>query len=216
MKKESTHIKTKYMATEKIKISKILLNEGQLRDQGLPQNPRFIRDERFEALKKSIQDDPEMLALRELIVFPIGDDKYITIGGNMRLRACRDLGYKEMICKVLPADTPMAKLRAIIIKDNEAFGQNDWDILADEFELEELKDFGFDTSFLASFGGDIDLNLKGDEDGSEGGSAGSAPTEFSVTFVFPEEEREAVERYLKENGKDGIVEMITSLAHEEE
>ena len=203
------------MAIEKIKISKILLNEGQLQEKGLPRNPRFIRDERFEALKKSIQDDPEMLSLRELIVYPIGADKYITIGGNMRLRACRDLGYKEMICKVLPPDTPMAKLRAYIIKDNEAFGQNDWDVLANEFEIEELKDFGFDTSFLASFGGDIDLDLKNGE-GAEGGGAGSAPSEFSVTFVFPEEEREAIEKYLKENGKDGIVEMITSLAHEEE
>lgn len=203
------------MAIEKIKISKILLNEGQLQEKGLPRNPRFIRDERFEALKKSIQDDPEMLSLRELIVYPIGEDKYITIGGNMRLRACRDLGYKEMICKVLPPDTPMAKLRAYIIKDNEAFGQNDWDVLANEFEIEELKDFGFDTSFLASFGGDIDLDLKNSE-GTEGGGAGSAPSEFSVTFVFPEEEREAIEKYLKENGKDGIVEMITSLAHEEE
>ena len=203
------------MAIEKIKISKILLNEGQLQEKGLPRNPRFIRDERFEALKKSIQDDPEMLSLRELIVYPIGEDKYITIGGNMRLRACRDLGYKEMICKVLPPDTPMAKLRAYIIKDNEAFGQNDWDVLANEFEIEELKDFGFDTSFLASFGGDIDLDLKNGE-GTEGGGASSAPSEFSVTFVFPEEEREAIEKYLKENGKDGIVEMITSLAHEEE
>lgn len=203
------------MAIEKIKISKILLNEGQLQEKGLPRNPRFIRDERFEALKKSIQDDPEMLSLRELIVYPIGEDKYITIGGNMRLRACRDLGYKEMICKVLPPDTPMAKLRAYIIKDNEAFGQNDWDVLANEFEIEELKDFGFDTSFLASFGGDIDLDLKNGE-GTEGGGAVSAPSEFSVTFVFPEEERGAIEKYLKENGKDGIVEMITSLAHEEE
>lgn len=203
------------MAIEKIKISKILLNEGQLQEKDLPRNPRFIRDERFEALKKSIQDDPEMLSLRELIVYPIGEDKYITIGGNMRLRACRDLGYKEMICKVLPPDTPMAKLRAYIIKDNEAFGQNDWDVLANEFEIEELKDFGFDTSFLASFGGDIDLDLKNGE-GTEGGGAGFAPSEFSVTFVFPEEEREAIEKYLKENGKGGIVEMITSLAHEEE
>lgn len=98
-----------------IRVKDIEVNKGQI--YGLPKNPRFIRDERFEALKKSIEDAPEMLTLRELLVYPY-NDKYVVIGGNMRLRACIDLGYKEVPCKVLEEETPVAKLREYAIKDN--------------------------------------------------------------------------------------------------
>ncbi len=90
------------METRNINTSFLLLNSGQI--EGLPKNPRFIRDERFNALKKSIGDAPEMLSLRELIVYPF-NGKYVVIGGNMRLRACKDLGYKELPCKILDVDT---------------------------------------------------------------------------------------------------------------
>ena len=86
------------MEIKQINIKLIETNNGQI--EGLPKSPRFIRDERFEALRKSIQDAPEMLQLRELIVIPFGG-KYVVIAGNMRLRACKDLGYKELPCKVL-------------------------------------------------------------------------------------------------------------------
>ena len=115
------------MAEQKnIDIRNLEVNKGQI--EGLPKNPRFIRDERFEALKKSIEDAPEMLALRELLVYP-HEGKYVVIGGNMRLRACTDIGYKEVPCKVLDPGTHVEKLREYVIKDNEAFGQTDWDIL---------------------------------------------------------------------------------------
>jgi hypothetical protein len=81
-----------------IPISKLQCNTGQI--DGLPKNPRFIKDYRFEALKKSIQDAPEMLNLRELLVFPF-NDKYVVIGGNMRLKACKELGHTEIPCKIL-------------------------------------------------------------------------------------------------------------------
>ena len=122
-----------------IPISKIETNKGQI--EGLPKNPRFIKGYRFEALKKSIEQAPEMLELRELIVVPNGD-KYVTIAGNMRLRACKDLGYKEVPCKVLPADTPVEKLREYALKDNIAFGEDDWDLLANEWDADELNDWG--------------------------------------------------------------------------
>lgn len=128
-----------------INIKDLEVNRGQI--AGLPKNPRFIRDERFAALKKSIEDAPEMLSLRELLVYP-HEGKYVVIGGNMRLRACMDLGYKEVPCKVLDEQTPVLKLREYSIKDNEAFGQNDWDILANEWDMEELQDWGMDCSFL--------------------------------------------------------------------
>lgn len=127
------------MEQQTIQISKLEVNKGQI--DGLPKNPRFIRDTRFEQLKKSIEDAPEMLNLRELIVMPHGK-KYVVIGGNMRLRACTDLGYKELPCKVLPADTPPEKLREYAIKDNNGFGQDDWDLLANEWDEVELGNWG--------------------------------------------------------------------------
>lgn len=127
--------------TKNIRISELEVNKGQI--EGLPKNPRFIRDTRYEALKKSIEDAPEMLALRELIVYPKGK-KYVVIAGNMRLRACRDIGYKELPCKVLDKDTPVEKLREYTIKDNNGFGEDDWDILANEWDEVELKEWGME------------------------------------------------------------------------
>lgn len=129
-----------------IKISDLELNEGQV--PGLPRNPRFIRDDRFEALKKSISDAPEMLELRELLVYPSKDGKFVVVGWNMRLRACRELGFDEIPCKVIGKDVDVRKLREYAIKDNNEFGQNDFDILASDWDVEELKDFGLDSNFL--------------------------------------------------------------------
>ncbi len=129
-----------------IKISDLELNEGQV--PGLPRNPRFIRDDRFEALKKSISDAPEMLELRELLVYPSKGGKFVVVGGNMRLRACRELGFDEIPCKVIGKDVDVRKLREYAIKDNNEFGQNDFDILASDWDVEELKDFGLDSNFL--------------------------------------------------------------------
>lgn len=124
--------------TKNIPISKLVCNTGQI--EGLPKNPRFIKDYRFEALKKSIQDAPEMLNLRELLVFPF-NDKYVVIGGNMRLKACKELGHKEIPCKILPDDTPAAKLREYTMKDNNAFGETDFDLLND-WDKQELTEWG--------------------------------------------------------------------------
>ena len=124
-----------------ISISKLEVNKGQI--EGLPKNPRFIRDERYQALVKSIEDAPEMLRLRELLVVEHGK-KFVVIGGNMRLRACKDLGHKTVPCKVLPADTPVEKLREYAIKDNNGFGEDDWDVLANEWDAAELQEWGME------------------------------------------------------------------------
>lgn len=130
------------MEQQIIDIEELYNNEGQI--PGLPKNPRVIKDHRFERLKKSIQDDPEMMQLRELIVIEtlLG---YVVIAGNQRLAACRDLGYKEMVCKVLPPDTPVDKLKAITIKDNVSFGEHDFEALANEWDKADLKDWGIDV-----------------------------------------------------------------------
>jgi len=136
------------MQTDKIKISKIRPNTGQI--DGLPQNPRLLRDDRFRKLVKSIEDDPEMLELRELIVVP-KDGIYVVIAGNMRLRAMQELKMKEAPCKVLPADTAIEKLRAYTIKDNVPFGEHDWSALANEWDADDLEDWGLDLPIQPDF-----------------------------------------------------------------
>lgn len=128
------------MQQKEISIKDLQTNDGQI--DGLPRNPRQIRDSRFDLLKKSIIEAPEMLNLRELLVYPIDGGKYVVIGGNMRLRACKDLGYKKLPCKILDSGTPVEKLREIVIKDNESFGQYDWDLLANEWDADEITGWG--------------------------------------------------------------------------
>lgn len=128
--------------SELIPTSKLLLNSGQI--EGVPKNPRFIKDERFTKLVKSIQDDPEMLGARELIVYPY-ESKFVVLGGNMRLRACKELGIKEVPCKVLPEHYAEDKLRAIVIKDNVAYGSDDFEMLANDWDLGELVGWGVEV-----------------------------------------------------------------------
>lgn len=131
--------------TQQVALSKLHLNTGQI--PGVPKNPRYIKDERFEALKKSIQDDPEMLELREIIAYD-NNGELVIVGGNMRYRAMKELGFKDAPVKVLPQETAAEKIRAFIVKDNVAFGSNDWDILGNEWEVDELMDFGLECDFL--------------------------------------------------------------------
>ena len=128
--------------TEIISIALLDFNKGQL--AGLPKNPRFFRDYRYEAMKKSISDCPEMLELRELIVFPYSDGRYIVVCGNLRLRSCKELGYTELPCKVLEPITSVSKLREYSAKDNINFGENDLDILQNEWDRAELQDWGLE------------------------------------------------------------------------
>lgn len=122
-----------------ISVSLLDYNKGQI--EGLPKNPRFFRDNRYDAMVKSIQDSPEMLELRELIVYPHGE-RYVVVCGNLRLRACKELGMTEVPCKVLPVDTPTKKLREYASKDNVSFGENDKDIMRNEWDVSELQDWG--------------------------------------------------------------------------
>ena len=125
------------MAEKKnIDVSLIEVNNGQI--EGVPANPRAIKKNKFNKLVKSIEENPEMLDLRELLVYPL-DGKYIIIGGNMRYEACKKIGYKEIPCKVLPEETPVENLRAYILRDNASYGEWDFDLLANEWELEEME-----------------------------------------------------------------------------
>lgn len=127
------------MKLEKIKISKIVQNNGQI--EGVPKNPRQWSKEDVDRLARSIEETPELLEARGCIVYP-HDGKYIVLGGNMRLAACKQLGKKEVDCVVLDADTLPEKLKEIVIKDNGSFGAWDFDMLANEWDDLPLADWG--------------------------------------------------------------------------
>lgn len=119
------------MKTEKVKISQVKTN---------PNNPRLIKDDKFKKLVKSIKEFPEMLEIRPIVV----DKDNIVLGGNMRLRACKEAGLKEV--HIIQADQLTEKQqREFIIKDNVGFGEWDWDDLANEWDAEELEDWGLDV-----------------------------------------------------------------------
>mgnify|MGYP000012592471 CR=1 FL=1 len=120
-------------------------NKGQI--PGVPKNPRSIRDDKFKLLKRSIEEDPEMLGLREILVYKY-EGKHIIIGGNMRFRALKELGYSEAIVKVLPESIPAEKLRAIVIKDNSGFGDWDWEALGNMWDASDLTNWGLDVPEL--------------------------------------------------------------------
>ena len=171
--------KTSLVQSVMIPLSKIEPNRGQI--VGLPKNPRLIRDEKFEKLKKSISEDIEMTALREILVIEHGG-KYVIIGGNMRFRAMQDLGIKEAPCKVIPADTDVEKLRAYTIKDNAGFGDWDWDDLANEWCDDPLSDWGVDV---------WESEAKAEDYGTEFAlkEGGKAPFQ-QITFTLADEQAE--------------------------
>tara|TARA_B110000908_G_C10268383_1_gene467249 strand:+ start:9637 stop:10233 length:597 start_codon:yes stop_codon:yes gene_type:complete len=102
-------------------------------------NPRFIKDYKFEKLVKSIKEFPQMLDLRPIVV----NKEMVVLGGNMRLKACVEAGIKEVPIIFADSLTPEQE-REFIIKDNSSFGEWDWDILGNEWDTENLQDWGID------------------------------------------------------------------------
>jgi DNA modification methylase len=112
------------------------------RVQPNPNNPRAIRDARFEKLKQSIIDFPEMLEKRPLVCYTEGKN-YIVLGGNMRLKALQDIGHGEV--PIMLADEWSEEQRAqFLIKDNVGFGEWDWNTLANEWDAEKLEAWGLE------------------------------------------------------------------------
>jgi len=116
-------------------MQRVNIQEVRLNDT----NPRYIKDHKFEKLVKSIKEFPQMLDLRPIVV----NQDMIVLGGNMRLRACREAGLTEV--PIIYADNlTEEQQKEFVIKDNSSFGEWDWDILANEWDTEQLIDWGMD------------------------------------------------------------------------
>lgn len=161
------------MNTTILPIKQLVNNTGQV--PGLPKNPRILKDHKFEKLKKSLQDDPEMLSLREVIAYDTGKE-LVVICGNMRLKALKELGIKEVPTKILPTETSVEKLKAYTIKDNVGYGEHDWDALANDWDSKLLNDSGMD--------------IPGWETPEETEPKATKPT-MNITFDSPEQLQKA-------------------------
>ena len=116
---------------QKVKISKIKSN---------PINPRIVKNDKFKRLVESIKQFPEMLEKRPIVT----DEDFMILGGNMRWKACVELGFKEVYVNVAKGWTK-EQINEFIIKDNGHAGEWDWDALANYWEPEKLKDWGMDV-----------------------------------------------------------------------
>jgi hypothetical protein len=104
-----------------------------------PKNPRVIKDDKFQKLVQSIRAFPQMLEVRPIVCTPDG----VVLGGNMRLRACKEAGLREVPVHVVSwLDSQQEEF---IIKDNVGYGEWDWDILANEWDANQLEDWGLDV-----------------------------------------------------------------------
>ena len=108
--------------------------------KGNPNNPRIIKNDKFKKLVTSIKEFPEMLKLRPIVV----DEDMMVLGGNMRLKASKDAGLKEVWIEVAEGLTEEQK-KEFIVKDNVGFGEWEWDMLANEWDSVQLAEWGLDV-----------------------------------------------------------------------
>jgi len=148
------------MKVDKVKISEVKTN---------PKNPRLIKDDKFKKLVKSIQEFPQMLELRPIVV----DENNIVLGGNMRLKACKEAGLKEVYIVKAENLTELQK-DEFIVKDNVGFGEWDWDMLANEWDTEKLDEWGLDLPVDLS----VAEELEAEEDDYE------IPNEINTDIVL--------------------------------
>lgn len=158
------------MKTENININKIKLN---------PNNPRLIKDDKFEKLVQSIKDFPEMLEIRPIVV----NDDMIILGGNMRFKACKEAGLKEVsIIKV--SGLSEAKQREFLIKDNVSGGEWDFGMLANEWDNLELESWGVEI---------VGFDLDSEELGTDFTLADGDKSPFQqMTFTLADEQAEQI------------------------
>jgi hypothetical protein len=158
-----------------VKLSEIKIN---------PNNPRLIKDDKFFKLVKSIQGFPKMLEIRPIVV----NSDMIVLGGNMRLKACKEAGLKE-VPVIFADDLTEEQQKEFIIKDNVGFGEWDWEMIANEWDAEQLDEWGLD---LPGFDNVEDL---GEEFSLPDGD--KAPFQ-QMTFTLADEQAQQIQNALSD------------------
>ena len=134
---------------KKVKIAEVKPN---------PNNPRLIKDDKFRKLVKSIQEFPDMLSVRPIVV----NKDMVVLGGNMRLKAIKEAGYKDIAVEIV--DWSEDQQKEFIVKDNASFGEWNWDDLANNWDEEQLVEWGIDTWVSKSNDDLLELDAKTEEE----------------------------------------------------
>ncbi len=173
---------TKKNETIVVKVDKI---------KGNPNNPRIIKDDKFYKLVNSIKGFPKMLELRPVII----NKDMIILGGNMRWKAAKEAGIKE-IPVMIADDLTEKEQREFIIKDNIGYGEWDWEMLANEWETEELNDWGLDVpNFDVSK--DLDYSILDEADVSNQLAEMAANVKKAIQIEFESEHYEEASELVK-------------------
>jgi hypothetical protein len=184
---------------EYLPLNKLVNNTGQI--EGVPKNPRFIRDDNFRALVEDMDKDPKMIELKEPWVFPL-DGKYVVFAGNMRFRAAKDLKRKTIPCKVVSADSTAKEIRGWAIKDNIERGEHDVDLLANEWDLEELGGWGYQLPVWEN-SQDLDYSVLDDEEAQRQVDEMSNEVKKAIQIEFEKEDYEEAYKAIKKLREDG-------------
>ncbi|CAB4203939.1 ParB/Sulfiredoxin [uncultured Caudovirales phage] len=139
-----------------------------------PKNPRLIKDDKFKKLVKSIKDFPEMESVRPIVV----NKDMIILGGNMRYKAMIECGYKEVNVEVV--DWSEEKQNEFIIKDNVGFGEWEWEMVANEWDMEQIEDWGLDLPLFDKHLEEADLKDLSDK----------LKSEFKIEIICKDEEEQ--------------------------
>tara|TARA_R100000329_G_scaffold35345_2_gene33216 strand:+ start:2107 stop:2703 length:597 start_codon:yes stop_codon:yes gene_type:complete len=191
-----------------MKLTKINKIEASKLNNNL-ENPRIIRSEKFKKLVQSIKNFPEMLKIRPIVV----NKDLVVLGGNMRLRACIEAGIKEVY--IQEVNLSKEKEKEFIIKDNSSFGEWDWDILANEWNVEELKDWGVNIPKWEDTNFDSDIEDTGDYDYPDDENLDTSHVKMVQLFLntktepkFKQYELKLREKYKTENLTDTVFHCI--------
>ena len=185
------------METKRLKISELEPNLGQI--DGLPINPRQWTKTDVDNIAASLKETPELFEARPLIVTPHAG-KYIILGGNLRFEGVKKNKDKDAPCIIVPEDTPIGKLKEIVIKDNSSFGAWDYDALANEWDDLPLQDWGV-PAWKEEEGEPIDGTPAPTE---EGGTSSGTPFNYEAQYgviVTCRSEEEQMEVYNRLTGE---------------
>jgi len=163
---------------KKVKITEVIAN---------PNNPRLIKDDKFKKLVKSIQDFPDMLNVRPIVV----NKDMVVLGGNMRLKAIKEAGHTEVAVEIV--DWTEDQQKEFIVKDNVGYGEWDWDDLANNWDSEQLTEWGLDIP---------NFNIEGFEDKNKELSLDDITDSMTITLKYTEDEYHIV--------KDGLLKLAST------
>lgn len=173
----------------KVKINEVKSN---------PNNPRIIKDDKFQKLVKSIKEFPEMLNIRPIVV----NADMVVLGGNMRLKACKEAGIKE-VAIIKADDLTDEQQKQFIIKDNVGFGEWDWENLANQWDENDLQEWGLDIPSF-NVAKDLDYSILDEADISDQLSEMTSNVKKAIQIEFEAEHYEEASELVKYWREQGL------------